>query len=64
MSDVVEKRTDFAYSDEQGQDSQFDPESDKRVPLIHTPAEKKLVQKLDARILPITCILYLFACEL
>jgi hypothetical protein len=64
MSDAVEKRTHFADSDEKGQNSQFDPEFNKRVALIHTPAEKKLVQKLDARILPITCILYLFACEL
>ena len=26
-------------------------------------AEKRLLRKLDGRILPITCVLYLFACE-
>jgi len=25
--------------------------------------EKRLVRKLDSRILPITCLLYLFACQ-
>jgi hypothetical protein len=25
--------------------------------------ERKLIQKLDRRILPITCLLYLFACR-
>lgn len=25
--------------------------------------EKRLVKKLDARIMPLACILYLFACE-
>ena len=29
----------------------------------HSPAEeRRLVRKLDARILPIACLLYLFAC--
>lgn len=27
------------------------------------PEERKLVRRLDKRILPITCLLYLFACE-
>lgn len=33
-------------------------------PAIATSAEeKRLVRKLDMRILPITCLMYLFACE-
>lgn len=28
-----------------------------------SPEERKLVRKLDSRIMPIACILYLFACE-
>jgi len=33
-------------------------------PLLATPEEeKRLVRKIDLRILPITCLLYLFACE-
>lgn len=28
-----------------------------------SPAEKRLVRKLDSRIMPLACILYLFACE-
>ena len=31
--------------------------------LIISDEEKKLVRKLDWRILPITCLMYLFACE-
>lgn len=30
---------------------------------ISSSAERKLVRKLDMRIMPIACILYLFACE-
>jgi hypothetical protein len=30
---------------------------------VKSAAEKKLVRKLDMRIMPIACILYLFACE-
>ena len=32
-------------------------------PLATPEEEKRLVRKIDLRILPITCILYLFACE-
>lgn len=28
-----------------------------------TPEERKLVRKLDERIMPLACILYLFACK-
>ena len=28
-----------------------------------SPEERKLVRKLDSRIMPLACILYLFACE-
>ena len=30
--------------------------------LVDSAEEKRLVRKLDRRILPITCLLYLFAC--
>ncbi|KAF8551807.1 hypothetical protein OG21DRAFT_1512271 [Imleria badia] len=36
-------------------------EDDPLIPLDPRAAEKRLVRKLDARILPITCVLYLFA---
>lgn len=29
-----------------------------------TPEERRLVRKLDMRIMPIACVMYLFACEL
>lgn len=32
-------------------------------PFVITAEEKRLVRKLDMRIMPIACILYLFACE-
>jgi len=31
-------------------------------PIATSDEEKRLVRKLDRRILPITCLLYLFAC--
>ena len=30
----------------------------------HTAEERRLVRKFDSRILPLACLLYLFACEL
>ena len=39
---------------------------DERAPVVpaHTPdEERRLVRKLDMRIMPIACIMYLFACE-
>jgi hypothetical protein len=61
MSDVIEKSA--GYTDEKGQ---VESASDQETALHKgkTPEEKKLVRKLDVRILPITCILYLFACGL
>ena len=38
-------------------------EDDPLIPLDLRTAEKGLLRKLDGRILPITCVLYLFACE-
>ena len=38
-------------------------EDDPLIPLDPRTAEKRLLRKLDGRILPITCVLYLFACE-
>jgi hypothetical protein len=62
MSDIVEK--DVGYADEKGQESQSETApSDKEVRLEKSPEERKLVRKLDVRILPITCLLYLFACR-
>lgn len=37
---------------------------DDLLPLDPDTEEKNLLRKLDKRILPITCLLYLFACEL
>lgn len=37
-------------------------EDDPLLPLNSDVAEKRLLRKLDGRILPITCVLYLFAC--
>lgn len=31
--------------------------------IIDSPEERRLVRKLDGRIMPIACVLYLFACE-
>ena len=36
--------------------------SDLEESVVDSTEEKRLVRKLDRRILPITCILYLFAC--
>ena len=38
-------------------------EDDPLIPLDPRTAEKRLLRKLDGRILPIACVLYLFACE-
>lgn len=41
-------------------------EDDPFIPLDSSShiAEKQLLRKLDRRILPITCVLYLFTCEI
>jgi hypothetical protein len=62
MSDLDNKDT--VYADEKGRESQSDTEEQDVLPKEKTPEETKLVRKLDARILPITCLLYLFACTL
>lgn len=60
MSNVVEK--DAGYADEKGHEFQSETApSDIQVQREKSPEEKKLVRKLDVRILPITCLLYLFA---
>lgn len=38
------------------------PQSPDLESFVESPEEKRLVRKLDKRILPITCLLYLFAC--
>ena len=37
-------------------------EEDPLIPPSPLTAEQRLLRKLDGRILPITCLLYLFAC--
>lgn len=70
MSEVAEK-TNYSDTEEKGQISQIEEGSlrqsngELQSPTTPTlsPEEKALVWKLDKRILPITCLLYLFACE-
>jgi hypothetical protein len=56
------------YANEKGQDVQLETAFDKPSALgkpsalQQTIEERKLVRKLDRRILPIACLLYLFAC--
>lgn len=47
-------------SDEKETKSTYDTDGNK--PIATSDEEKRLVRKLDRRILPITCLLYLFAC--
>jgi hypothetical protein len=47
-------------SDEKETKSTSDADGNK--PIATSDEEKRLVRKLDRRILPITCLLYLFAC--
>jgi hypothetical protein len=44
--------------------TRIDSESDTRPFFEKSTEEKRLVRKLDQRILPIVCLLYLFACRL
>jgi hypothetical protein len=63
--DALKKSADYA-NEKLGQDLQLETASDEPSTLIHkekTIEERKLVRKLDVRILPITCLLYLFACK-
>ena len=61
MSNVVEKDT--GYADEKGQDFQSETATPEKQVDEKSLEETKLVRKLDNRILPITCLLYLFACK-
>ena len=68
MSDVVEKNN-YSDAEEKGQISLHEDLSPRQASNgalnsdgSQTPEEKALVWKLDKRILPITCLLYLFAC--
>ena len=50
-------------SEKQMQDSKIEEAgSDGSSQIIDPEEERKLVRKIDGRILPITCLLYLFAC--
>lgn len=69
MSEVAEKNN-YSDTEEKGQISQIEEGSPRQsngelqsttTPGL-SPEEKALVWKLDKRILPITCLLYLFAC--
>jgi hypothetical protein len=61
MSDVVEKDT--GYADEKGQEFQSEMATSEKQVDEKSLEETKLVRKLDVRILPIACLLYLFACK-
>ena len=47
---------------EEGSGHHENHEEDPLIPLNPLAAEQRLLHKLDGRILPITCLLYLFAC--
>ena len=57
------KRADSAILSPPEETSSSYREGDPLIPLDPHTAEKRLLRKLDGRILPITCVLYLFACE-
>jgi hypothetical protein len=59
LTDFVEKLDESFRDDELG-DAE---ECQKISPTEAQEAERNLVRKLDWRILPVTCLLYLFACE-
>lgn len=59
LTDFVEKLDESFRDDELG-----DAEGRQKIsPAEAQEAERNLVRKLDWRILPVTCLLYLFACE-
>lgn len=45
------------------QSVQLDVQPGSEVPVSESEEERRLVRKLDRRILPITCLMYLFACQ-
>ena len=45
------------------QSVQTDVQPDSEAPVSESVEERRLVRKLDRRILPITCLMYLFACQ-
>jgi hypothetical protein len=49
-------------SDETRKETKSTYDADGNKPIATSDEEKRLVRKLDRRILPITCLLYLFAC--
>ena len=62
MVDIVEQYPDEKYSKEEDR-IETGQQQEELVRQGQSPEEKKLVRKLDNRILPIACLLYLFACE-
>lgn len=62
MSD--EKRSNSLEKRDVEQNDAYDQDDASLVKAEQSPEERKLVARLDMRILPITCLMYLFACEL
>jgi hypothetical protein len=63
----LEKQTglgpeDFDQKEPQAEEASTHSVGDARDQRVVCAAEKKLVRKLDNRILPIACLMYLFAC--
>lgn len=61
MSD--EKRSNSLEKRDVEQNDAYDQDDASLVTAEQSPEERKLVARLDMRILPITCLMYLFACE-
>ena len=59
----AEKRNNSLEKREIGQNEAVDQDEANSMAIEYSPEEQRLVRKLDIRILPITCLMYLFACE-
>ena len=62
-SDVVNDKTADSYNDEKGRVEDTQDAQSIVVDVEDTPEEQALIRKLDRRILPIACLMYLFACQ-
>ena len=59
----AEKRSNSLEKREIGRNEAVDQDEANSMDIEYSPEEQRLVRKLDIRILPITCLMYLFACE-
>ena len=59
----AEKRSNSLEKRETGQNEAVDQVEANSMDIEYSLEELRLVRKLDIRILPITCLMYLFACE-